>query len=294
MQPCQLRYFSFRIFMLGAMLGTVTAASSPALAGITFAVDLVPHGYGSLDQDDTTACSGSGLLACGPTAATNALVFLENKYGSVYGDFLIMDPDGFPHAYTDLVATANALGAPAYMDCASCTSGTLITKFISGQKGWIDDRLDMAGMSVDPTIYDDDENPNWDYMFDELSKMAAVELLVGFFDTDTTRVGGHYLTLNKFDWTDTNMDGIVNPGEGGEIGFVDPTDGTQKAAEIHQFAVGGQMFADYLLGTPVGSSFISFTEIEWAVSAVPFIPEPASILLLGLGIVVLVGRLRSL
>ncbi len=60
----------------------------PALAApISYNVDLnTDNQFGGLKQTDVTGCEGdpAGQLACGPAAAVNSFVFLENVYPKTY------------------------------------------------------------------------------------------------------------------------------------------------------------------------------------------------------------------
>jgi hypothetical protein len=227
-----------------------------------------------LKQGDVPAC-GNGMFACGPTAAVNSFAFLQNKYPSIYDHKLIPDTNmnGMTE-YAEMVAAAVALTSPTYMNCAVCNGGTLINDFISGKTKWINDKAPGT------TVFKDQEKSNWPFLFSELDHMEDVELLFGFYDAAGTRIGGHYVTLTKFQWTDQNMDGIINPTETAQIGFVDPADGTIKmqslAAGTHAQYV---LTTNYAVGGTIGGTPIATTGINWAISESP-IPEPATILLL--------------
>jgi hypothetical protein len=116
--------------LFGLWVALVCLLPTPALAVAVFNIDLGASNFGNLDQDDTTACAN---VACGPTAAVNSYVFLQNKYPVIYDNSLILDNNMNGFDYQDLIDTANALSDPAFMDCSVCTGGTLLSKFISGK-----------------------------------------------------------------------------------------------------------------------------------------------------------------
>ena len=84
--------------------------------------------FGTLDQHSLEYSypglgSGNGDVACGPAAATNSLVYLQNAYPGVYGNALIasaghdMDNDGHYTSYDNLIYTAGGiLASPTYMN----------------------------------------------------------------------------------------------------------------------------------------------------------------------------------
>jgi hypothetical protein len=253
------------------IVGILVLLRVPARAVTVYNVDLTTQAnFGNLNQHDT-AC---GNFACGPTAAVNSFVFLQDKYPDIYDSSLIPHIDGNSE-YEDFVSTANALSDPNYMNCAACNGGTLITDFISGKKKWIEDHVPGK------TVYMDSPQSNWPFLYNELNDMEDVELLVGFYDAAGNRIGGHYVTLTKFQWTDTNMDNIIQPGENAMIGFVDPDDGTIKMQSLASQMVAGQynLTTNYGVGGTIGTTAVATTGINWAVSESPIIPEPATIML---------------
>jgi hypothetical protein len=130
---------------------------------------------------------------------------------------------------------------------------------------------------------------NWPFLYNELVDMEDVELLVGFYNAQGQRVGGHYVTLSSFHWVDQNMDGIINPTETATIDFVDPDTGTVKVQRLFQQSVAGQ----YNLTTDYGvGGAVTTTGINWAVSESP-IPEPAAIALLLTAMVAMLGYRRQ-
>jgi hypothetical protein len=93
--------------------------------------------FGDFDQHDVT-CGGTD--ACGPTAAANSFVFLENTRPDLYGTSLT---GGFTMA--DLIATADNLQTFAFMGSCSCgengdesCADTYMEDFIIGKQNYID------------------------------------------------------------------------------------------------------------------------------------------------------------
>ncbi len=289
-------------FGMRSLLGLVLVAllATPATAVTLYHHDLDPTHmlFGNLDQHDVPGCgSGDMNVACGPTAAVNSFAFLQNKFPNIYDNKLIPDTmvdgdmDGDIDDYDKMIAAAVALQAPEYMECVECNGGTFILprpdlnppvngSFITGKRKWIEDHAPGT------TIFKDRQNPNWDFLFGELWDMEDVELLVGFYDAQGVRRGGHYITLSKFWWEDTNMDNVVQPTENAMIGFVDPDDGTMKMRSLFQAGPGSILQTDYLVGGIVAS-----TRVDWAVSESP-VPEPATITLFSLALFGFVGLTR--
>src|SRR5262245_35686701 len=72
-----------------ALIAVVLLAGPALAAPISYDVDLnSDNQFGTLKQTDVTGCENNptGTLACGPTAAVNSFVFLENVYPTIYGN----------------------------------------------------------------------------------------------------------------------------------------------------------------------------------------------------------------
>jgi hypothetical protein len=247
---------------------------APASATTLYHHDLDPDHtlFGNLKQTDVPDC-GNGLFACGPTAAVNSFSFLQNKFPNIYDNKLIpdLDADG-DFDYDDMKLTAVALGGMDYMMCAVCDGGTLLDKFEKGKRDWINEHAPGT------TIFKRLDDPTWNFLYQEVWDMEDVELLFGFYNDAGARIGGHYVTLTKFWWEDTNMDDRINPTETAMIGFVDPADGTLKTQSLGQFNNATTLFTNYGVGLVVpgvANGTIAITRIDSAISESP-IPEPAA------------------
>lgn len=259
--------------------------STGASAVTIYHHDLDPNHtlFGNLKQTDVPNC-GMGLFACGPTAAVNSFAFLQRKFPNVYDHKLIPDDDmdGMID-YQELIDTATALGGDDYMMCAECNGGTFIDKFISGKRKWIQERAPGS------TTFKDQQDPPWEFLWRELWDMEDVELLFGFYDQNNNRLGGHYVTLTKFWWEDTNMNDAIDE-DNAMIGFVDPADGTLKMHSVEESGA-PFLYTNYGVGLAVNNTEIAYTRIEWAVSESP-VPEPATLVLLGVALSAAVGAAR--
>jgi hypothetical protein len=266
-------------------LAIVVLLTTSASAVTLYHHDLDPNHtlFGNLKQTDVPDC-GMGLFACGPTAAVNSFAFLQRKFPGIYDHKLIPDTDmdGLID-YQEMIDTAVGLGGNDYMMCAECNGGTFIDKFISGKRKWIQERAPGS------TIFKQQEDPPWEFLWRELGDMEDVELLFGFYDTNNTRLGGHYVTLTKFWWEDTNMNDAIDE-DNAMIGLVDPADGTLKMNSVEESGA-PFLYTDYGVGLAINNTEIAYTRIEWAVSESP-VPEPATIVLCSLGLLGIVGFVR--
>ena len=129
------------LFLLTPLYAALIAASEDATK------------FGNLDQANTNCPN----MSCGPTAAVNSFVFLQNNYPTIYTNPLVPTPNSPIPAHpsqTDMAAVANDLAGPTYMGTCSC-GGTLIEDFILGKQAYIE--------STDPgsTIYAAQMNFAW-------------------------------------------------------------------------------------------------------------------------------------
>lgn len=225
--------------------------------------------YGNLNQNHIP---GIGGVACGPAAAINSFVYLENAYPWIYTNSLtpVQGIDYRPPVgvdpYDDMIAAAVVLGGANYMN-TTLANGTWHDDFIWGKYSYIEwfvpgktryeaqDYWDWTNYDrptwVDPVI------PTWNFIYDELFDCEDVEILLSGDDF------GHYLTLTSFLWDDAANSGMMD--------YIDPWTGAWAACNIRLQS--GQIQTDYR-GTGTYNSWISM-----AVSESP-IPEPSTLLLL--------------
>lgn len=250
--------------------------------------------YGNLDQDDIP---GIGACACGPTAAVNSFVYLENAYPWAYNRWLIPDtnlPNGL-RDYPELIDVATILGGANYMN-TKCPGGTWDDMFIYGKWRYIEDQWPgwtiyeaqlsstwgWAGTRLPdeippiekPLWVADNTYPTWRFLYDELVECEDVEILVSWYD------GGHYLTLTSFHWDDVDDDGFIDFDENAWIDYINPTDGLWHLSKIWHSGTGF-----------IETDLAEGAWISMAVSESP-IPEPATIALIGCGLVALAGTVR--
>lgn len=281
--------------------GAAAAALALAFAGVAragpvYSIQLPINMFGNLDQDDVPTCKDANNVSytCGPTAAVNSFVWLQNSHPEIYDNNLVpiqasdLDGDNDVDEYDHMIATAIELGDPEYMDCTVCQGGTTLGNFIDGKRSWIEEHAPGT------TVFKDVLNPNWDFLFNELSHGEDVELLLGFYKEDGAdadnapdRDGGHYITLTSFHWADADMDGVIDEEEGAFIDFIDPATGMFGTADIFQASLNGIIgISDYGVGGE-----IILTIIDAAISE-SFIPEPEALALFAGGVLLLLRRRR--
>ncbi len=215
----------------------ITCTALPASAAVYDSY--IPFGqYGDLCQQDVPEF---GQWACGPSAITNSLVFLQNEYPSYYGNNLIatqsqdLDGDGAVDFYDDMIATVTTMGSPAYMDTA-VLGGTPRDNFVWGLETWIEERVpgvtEYSAQTVSGWTHHDQPDwcetgyPTWEFLHESLLSGAPVEFLI------MAPTFGHYLSLSRFYFDDENDNGNIDYKEDAWIEFMDPWTGAYGAAEI--------------------------------------------------------------
>jgi hypothetical protein len=262
MYQANLRRFagSLLIFSLWTVSGT--------LADV-YDVTLPIEQYGNLNQQTVPEF---GNWACGPSAATNGYVYLENAYPELYGRSLVppqgqdLDGDGFVNQYDDMIATVQILGGETYMRTAGL-GATPRDLFIAEQAQYIEDRVPgvttYSAQATSSWQYHERQewcepiDPEWDFIYGGLTSAGSVSILVSW------TAGGHYLTLNGFHWNDANDNGVIDRAENATLDFMDPWGGEPGAANV--WFQGGHLRTNYVSGSSIYAAFV----------AVP-IPEPAT------------------
>src|ERR1017187_8731056 len=134
-----------------------------------------PNLFGHVNQNDPAlagVCAAGGVsYACGPTAAVNSFVFLENMYPGLYDNTLT----GNPAVMQNLFNTVTTLSGNNFMMCAAGTGGTLLTNFITGKQNYIEQ------LTPGRTTYTSQLNPGFGFILPELQKGEDVELLLGLY-----------------------------------------------------------------------------------------------------------------
>jgi len=283
------------VLLAGALLLSAPAASRATL----YSIDKDPNRvlYGNLDQDDIP---GIGANACGPAAAVNSFVYLENRYPGYFDRSLIPDTNqNGQRDYNELVAVGSTLAGAGYMNTKAQT-GTWDDMFIYGKYayleqmipgktvyaaqlastwGWIGTRpADERPPIPKPAWVQQNTVPTWQFLYNQLVSCEDVEILINWYD------GGHYLTVSSFHWNDVNENGIIEMTEGATIDYIDPQTGAWGVSPLwHSAGAGSSLEVGY--GNTGGAN------INLIVSE--SIPEPISLTLMVLGIVAMLHRRRS-
>ena len=283
--------FLFGLVAVAAML----CAQQPGEATV-YEIEKDHWLYGNLDQDDIP---GIGACACGPTAAVNSFVYLENAYPCPYNSWLIPDtnPANGIRDYQELIDVATILAGVNYMN-TKVGIGTWDDMFIYGKWKYIEEQLQYHtiyeaqlsstwGWGVGtrpadeippikkPSWVADNTYPTWQFIYNELLDCEDVEILVSWYD------GGHFLTLTSFHWDDVDDDGFIDFEEYAWIDYIDPQTGAWGQSQIWHSGTG-------FIETDVSSG----AWISMAVSESPIIPEPATIMLIGCALVAMAGLVR--
>jgi hypothetical protein len=263
------------LFLSPAILATLVCAPS-SWADLINPTAEDPTMFGNLKQGDTNC----GNVACGPTAATNSFVWLQNTFPSIYDSSLIPHIGGNT-MYQDLQAVADQLSGIMHT-CNLCnpdSGGTFIEDFIAGKQSYMGNTVFAAQMNFAWRTTDPDENklgpkpafvmdntkPTAQFIGSEIGAKEDVEIFI-------TGAVDHYLTL-----TDIMFDTVKKTGS---ISYIDPDTGMAATSLIT-----GQT-ADGFLQVKYNGNI---ENIAHAVAESP-VPEPEMFLPLGAGILALTIR----
>lgn len=215
--------------------------------------------FGNLDQADTN-CPNNG---CGPTAAVNSFVFLQNMYPDIYGDSLVpitRGQGGIP-SEENMAAVANTLLGSNYMN-TDCSCGTTTQNFYDGKMKYVNEKApnttvyDFESLTNDRAI----TAPTANFIAGELRDGEGVEALI------SGNMFGHYITLTDFTF-DTRDDT-------GSLSYINPDGGTWETKDIIGLASNGTLTFNY-------SNDCTICEITDVFSESPImVPEPTGLSLL--------------
>ena len=231
--------YIFPLLFLATFCGPATAAVISASENAAL--------FGNLNQNDTNC----GNVACGPTAAVNSFVFLENAYPTIYGNSLVPLINGNTF-YQDEVAAANVLSGANYMSTCNCV-GTYIEDFIMGKQNYINALAPntttyAAQISIpwlvqrnpgpqpstnapQPIYVQASIAPTAQFIQSQIKDGEDVEVFVGY-----NAGGAHYLTLTGISFDTVAMTGTIS--------FIDPGTGAYNTANSTG-VVGGVIQTNY-------------------------------------------------
>jgi hypothetical protein len=275
-----------RIFFTGAwsVLGLLALCSAgvPNSIAAVLTANENQNLFGTLNQANTNCPN----VSCGPTAAVNSFVFLQNMYANIYPNHvLVPTTNGNNPTQAEQAAIANLLATDTYMGtCSVC--GTTIEDFIYGKNTYINtvdpnSTIFAAQISIawrnptaaghmvpKPAYVQENTAATAQFIYNEIQAGEDVEIFVGF-----DAGGAHYLTLTGITW-----DNVANTGS---MNFVDPSGGG-RGNDNFTTANGMLHFTNYGGGAT----------IFHAVAESP-VPEPETLGLLVAGIILLGTQWRK-
>jgi hypothetical protein len=259
-----------------------------AVAGSVYSVSEPTAGYGFLSQENATVAAEFGSQGCGPTAAANSLLYLQNLYPNVYGDKLVANGD------TDTLANlAVTLGGTSYLNWqndkvtySDFTWGTYdyveafapnLTSYIAEADSksssttkrpiptnWISVNANTSGTPSNNPTY-----PTWQFIYNQLQANKAV--LIKWSGNGQ----GHFMSVTGIYFSDVRGDGFIHNTDGdATITYIDPKDGKSHTAPIWQRGKDGnppdgELIIDYgetSSGYPAGWWYTGTASIGLAMS----------------------------
>jgi hypothetical protein len=268
------KHFVLSLAAVGLLAG---GAGRTRAAPITHNIQNPQNLYGHLDQANVPLPpGGGGENSCVPTAVTNSFTYLQNAFSQVYHNLLT--PNGAQAAATDL--GANFMGSTS-------TAGTTGNNWINGTFNYVEAK------APNRTSYDaqfaayggalrfvQKINPTIGFLVSELAAGEDVEIGV----IPLTGGIGHALTITGLSWVDTNGNGLLDGIERATLSGVDPAGGVDfNNLTLFPTDANGFIETNYFMrGMNADSTF------ALALAESP-VPEPATVILLGIGAAGLVG-----
>ncbi len=251
---------------------SLLVAAGQSSAGILSKI-LTVGDYGRLNQRKVPVI---GPDACAPTSVVNSLKYLEKTY-SQFENKLIPDQtadkdgDGDVDEDDHMIAAAEDLGKN-YMSTTS-PGGTGDTNMINGKKNYLQKKAPGAILT---STHSGSSSATATWIYQQLARSADVEAGITW-----PAPPGHWITVYGIEWnTQTNT---------GSLYFIDPDPGnTNDSAKL----IEGTLDLD---GTKLRLTYPGVGgatgHIDLVVSE---IPEPATMSLVGLGLLAVLRRRRKL
>lgn len=257
------------LFLSWVVLVTVagTGAFAPLHATtVTATADATKFGH--LDQ----AATSCPTMGCGPTAAVNSFVYLQNMYPGVFTTPLVPQA-GATMTQEDMVAVANDLA----QRMGTGPGGTSIEDFILGKTAYLESKnkgrtkygaqLTLAWDSIAPKpgFVNDQAPPTLSFIAAEIKAGEDVEAFLAGRD------GRHFITLTGIIYDDQSNTGTLS--------FIDPLGGKDTTVNITGVDANNLIHVQYKFGDTLGDFVIGNVVTESPV------PEPSTFVLLGSGLV---------
>lgn len=274
------------ISILGCVfVGLVT---TPIVCGGWVDVNLAPDYWEHRQQYDTyegylrnKTIDGHG--ACSATSMINSFWYLQNDFPSVYTPGHELIPDA------NLGAARDSLHKLIWNPSHGEDAGNMRCVWEEKIK-WFE-RFDAPGVfkgmyawSIEgwykPAGLTGGKHPTWDWLWKELSHKENVEIFVLSGDPNDPNHFGHAVTLTSLHFNDVNDNKVWDEGEERKIDYLDSNAPWKfKVVDLWEHPDGSLGFNDPdMIGDDVWI-FAAFSES---------VPEPSTMLLLGLGGVALV------
>lgn len=312
--------------LLAILLGLAAAAQADSFTVYEGASLTDVSLFGNLNQYDPIITTAYGSYGCQVTAYTNALVYLQKAYPSIYGTNLVSDYSG-----TTLANTALTLGGANYLNVQVTRDGNgnitsasstfrdqvwgvnlyieakAMDRTVYGAQmipvpnqvggnppgGWTPARYKPGWVSMNSTY------PTEAFLYDALSHSQGLVIDWNQANQQTGQIifpgKSHLLTVTGLTWDSVTTSGTIY--------FIDPVGGTQRNSPFWQ-AANGVLWLDYgeTNGVPWKKKdgitdwwYSGNVRISLALAEGPApTPLPSTLLLLGSGLLGLAGVGRRL